>query len=294
MTFHTISSTLIDKLIKGPSPSKGNEIANLQNYIQDILSVGYHTFLQGSYKNDTAISDINDVDIVALRLQTYSGTHSPQPTTQIILWDSIFSEIEAKLKAQTRYNWTVSRGDKCINIRGGFNADVVPAAQIGTDHLVDPIAVYSFRDNVEKINKPRIHYKNGVDKNKLTNNTYKPTVRMFKNWVKNHFGDDKKTISSFKMEALVHSAEHSLFSDDYAVNFPVIANTIINKFRNSYTLPGYISSVCGTENIIANWDPVDRAKFIQKLNESKDNALHAINATSQWHADDYWKRAFNL
>ena len=29
----------------------------MQNYIQDLLGKAHHTFLQGSYRNDTAISE---------------------------------------------------------------------------------------------------------------------------------------------------------------------------------------------------------------------------------------------
>jgi hypothetical protein len=83
----------------------------------------------------------------------------------------------------------VSRGDKCITISGTPSADVVPAIRTGAI-TSDPIAIYSFRQRSERDNYPRIHYARGVDKNKAlrTNGAYKPTVRLFKRWVRQYSG----------------------------------------------------------------------------------------------------------
>ena len=60
-----VSAGLISQVSVGVSQSVIDEISAFQNNIRSLLQ-GYETFLQGSYANDTAISDINDVDIVAL------------------------------------------------------------------------------------------------------------------------------------------------------------------------------------------------------------------------------------
>jgi len=182
---HKIPSSHIEKLTSVPPATKITQVSNLQNHIQEILGDTHHTFLQGSYKNDTSISEINDVDIVAIRLRTFSGTHSPAHlrTTPNILWDTIFSEIEQKLKDQKKYIWTVTRGDKCIKVETNtLSADVVPAVQVLENHLVDPIAIFSFKKGLEKVNYPRVHWDNGKNKNQATGGHYKPIVRIFKNW----------------------------------------------------------------------------------------------------------------
>ncbi|MFH1088613.1 MAG: nucleotidyltransferase, partial [Patescibacteria group bacterium] len=248
---HNIPIQHIEKLTKGPSQAKVASVANLQNYIQELLGDTHHTFLQGSYKNDTAISDINDVDIVAVRSTTYSGTFSTQPCDRTILWDQIFSEIEYKLGSQSRYNWTVTRDDKCIKVRGAFNADVVPAVQVNTDPRTDPIVIYSFKAGQEKINYPRVHYDNGVAKHGATDEAYKPVVRMFKNWTKNHFGDTK-VVSSHQIESLVHAAENTCFSSDFAISFILVAADIDEKLKQRDVLAFKIPSVCGYEDISAN------------------------------------------
>lgn len=291
---HLIPDTLIDSLVAGPSATKITQVANMQNYIQSLLGSTHHTFLQGSYKNDTATSDINDVDVVAVRLSTYSGTFSPVRLDSMIFWDQIFSEIEAKLRNQNRYTWTVERGDKCIKIRGVFNADVVPAVQVGHDHTVDPIVVYSFRDGTEKINHPRMHYENGVEKNHVTNGNYKPMVRMFKNWAQNHFGDNKGIISSFKTEALVHGGHDTHFSDDYATSFLDLADGIVKQLNLRSLMPVGILSVCGKEDISANWNVTGRSVFASQLQQSLVHARAAHSATSAHTAEQHWRNAFNL
>lgn len=290
---HLIPQNLIDSLTSGPSATKTTQVANMQNFIQDLLGSTHHTFLQGSYKNDTAISDINDVDIVAIRLKTYSGTYSSQPVSSTVYWDQIFSEIEAKLRNQSRYNWTVTRGDKCICVRGAFNADVVPAVQVNRDHLIDPIVVYSFRDRREKLNYPRIHYQNGVRKNAATDGRYKPLVRMFKNWTLNHFGNNN-TVSSFKTEALVHSIADSNFFDDQTATFIIAANSTVASLDQAGSGPKSILSVCGQENVCANWHLNDINDFVSQLRESASYGLNAYQASSRAAAETYWRSAFNL
>ena len=266
----------------------------MQNYIQSLLGSTHHTFLQGSYKNDTATSDINDVDIVAVRLTTYSGTFSPHRSDKMILWDQIFAEIEAKLRNQNRYSWTVDRGDKCINIRGAFNADVVPAVQVDRDHTKDPIVVFSFRDDKEKNNYPRVHYENGVQKNQDTDGNYKPMVRLFKNWAQNHFGDNKAIVSSFKTEALVHNGRNTHFSDDHAESFLNLADGIVNQLNLRSLMPARILSVCGKEDISENWDLSGKTSFASQLLESLAYARAAYNATSSDVAEQNWRMAFNM
>lgn len=290
---HLIPNYLLDSITAAPSDTKTAQVASMQNYIQELLGGTHNTFLQGSYKNDTAISDINDVDIVATRVSTYSSVHSQRRFPASIPWESIFGEIEQKLSNQRLYEWTVTRGDKCIKIRGSFNADVIPAVQVNDDHRTDPLVVYSFRTFTEKLNYPRAHYYNGVQKNQVTNGRYKPTVRMFKNWVANHFGENKEIMSSFKMEALVYGADNAHFYEDPATSFIVIADETLKRLNTSHIIPTSILSVCGMENIVANWSMAGRAAFQTQLTRSLQYALAAYRATTKNAAEVNWQRAFN-
>lgn len=289
---HLIPTLAIDALMKGPSLTKTQQIAALQNHIRDLLGPNYHTFLQGSYKNDTAPSDINDVDIVVVRKNTYSSTYSPQPTSTTIAWKTIQDEIIVKLLQGNTYGWNIERGDKCVKLEGSFNADVIPAV-VYNDHAEDPIVVYSFKDGKEIVNHPRLHYTNGVAKHDATSQLYKPTVRMFKNWKQNHYGQEKNTVSSFKIEALVHDADNAHFVGDGAARFILVAENILERINLRALAPTSIMSVCGGEDITANWDLAARRRFIDQLTASVLHARQAYNATSQSIAEAHWNLAFN-
>lgn len=293
---HNIPTVHIQKHTKGISTTKRTEVANLQTYIQGLLGDTHHTFLQGSYANDTSTSDINDVDIVAIRKTTYSSVHTGLSFPTSIPWETIFSEIEAKLKNQNRYQWTVvrSEGGKCIEVRtSGFKADVVPAVQIDADAKNDPIAIYSFKTGIEKVNRPRTHIENGVAKHDATNQNYKPTVRMFKNWANNHFGD-MDIISSYQVESLVYNTPNENFHNDHAYSFLFVGNHIAELLSQRDTLPIRINSVCGTDDITANWDISARQSFKNKLKESLLHGLSACKASTIQEAQNHWDNTFNV
>ncbi|KKQ28005.1 MAG: hypothetical protein US42_C0003G0062 [Candidatus Magasanikbacteria bacterium GW2011_GWC2_37_14] len=290
---HLIPIELIEKISKGPSDTKIESVSNLQNYIQDLLGDSHHTFLQGSYRNHTAISDINDVDIVAVRKSTYSGTHSPHKFDSVIFWDQIFSEVENKLNNQNKYNWQITRDSKCIKISGAFSVDVVPAVKIDHDESEDPICIHSFKDGKEMASYPRTHIKNGESKHSSTNNNFKPLVRMFKNWKFNHFGDEK-IISSHRIESLVHSCTNDAFKNDRALSFTLVGKQIFDKLNLSVVLPSNICSVCGYENVINNWDITDKKRFNDQLIKSLGYVVKAISAQNLSEAETNWKLAFNI
>ncbi|KKR45823.1 MAG: hypothetical protein UT80_C0029G0005 [Parcubacteria group bacterium GW2011_GWC1_40_13] len=293
---HNIPTVHIQKHTRGISDTKRTEVANLQKYIQELLGDTHHTFLQGSYANDTSTSDINDVDIVAIRKTTYSSVHTGLSFPTSIPWETIFSEIETKLKNQNRYTWTVERseGGKCIEVRtSGFKADVVPAVQINEDVKSDPIAIYSFKTGIEKVNRPRTHIENGVAKHNATNQNYKPIVRMFKNWVKNHF-DNTDIISSYQVESLVYNTPNENFHNDHAYSFLFVGNHIAELLSQRDILPIKINSVCGTDDITTNWNIVARQSFKNKLKESVSHGLSAYKATTIQEAQNYWDKTFNI
>jgi tRNA nucleotidyltransferase (CCA-adding enzyme) len=67
---YKITQSAIDRYSAGPSVTRTSQVKALHENIRSALETWgdrkYDTFLQGSYRNGTAIKDINDVDIVAL------------------------------------------------------------------------------------------------------------------------------------------------------------------------------------------------------------------------------------
>ncbi|MFA4995637.1 MAG: hypothetical protein WC536_00655 [Patescibacteria group bacterium] len=285
---HNVPVQHVLKHTKSISDTKRREVANLQNYIQELL-VDHQTFLQGSYANDTSISDINDVDIVAIRKDTFSSVHSGIVCPTSIAWECIFAEIEEKLENQNRYDWTIKRSDsgKCIEVSTStFKADVVPAVKITHDIMTDPIAIYSFKTGLEKVNSPRTHIKNGAEKHNKTNENFKPVVRMFKNWSKNHFGD-ADVVSSYQIESLVHASPNENFANDHVSSFILVGSHILESLAQETQVP----SVCGTEHITNNWDS---QLFRNTLASSLVQSLAAYRATTAQEAVTAWDKAFNI
>jgi hypothetical protein len=70
--------------------------------------------------NNTAIADINDVDIVAL----YDPWRTPALRAD---WDRLFAQIANILHNSPRVAGTVTLGDKCVKLAGTLHADIGPA-----------------------------------------------------------------------------------------------------------------------------------------------------------------------
>jgi hypothetical protein len=289
MAIHLIPATAIDRYSAAPAPSTVDAVKSLHENIRSVLGAGYETFLQGSYRNDTGVADLNDVDIVAIRKNTTSSHFTGIPPSIPISWDTIFDEVQQKLEGSYHYRGKTERGDKCITVNTNFHADVVPAVQITTADA-DPIAVYSFRYASERKNYPRIHARNNTDKHQRTKDNYKPMVRVFKRWSKNWFAGTK-TAPSFYVECLVHWVPTEEFVSDRALSFFMIGNHIVQ----TVTATTYVPSVAGDKDILTSteWDWERFSRFQRQLTQSTLDVGQALQATNQDEARRLWRKAFN-
>jgi hypothetical protein len=269
-----ISQWLIDRYSAGPSESKVTQVANLQTTIRDVLGDDYDTFLQGSYRNGTAIADINDVDIVARRRKT----NAPLSPAQ---WESLFNAIASKLGNSYRVSGTVSIGDKCVKLKGRvLNADIVPAVAIG-DFEKDPIAIWSRRERDERPNYPRTHYNNGVSKHRATLQAFKPTVRLFKRWARQYSGFDK-TAPSFYIECAVHAVSTSKFNTYLPLSFAEVGLEICRWTRHTV-----IESVAGDKDILVRneWHPDKFEAFQTALIPDLQRVVKAMQSSTTQEAN---------
>jgi hypothetical protein len=276
-----ISQSLIDRYSAGPSASKVTQVANLQTTIRDVLGDNYDTFLQGSYRNGTAIADINDVDIVARRRRTNAPLSAAT-------WESLFNTIASKLRNSDRVSGTVSIGDKCVKLQGtSLNADIVPAVAIG-DFEKDPIAIWSRRKKAQRSNYPRTHYENGVRKQRATSQAFKPTVRLFKRWARQYRGFEK-TAPSFYIECAVHAVSNSKFSTYLPLSFAQVGLEICGWSRSKV-----IYSVAGDKDILVSdeWHPDKFEAFQATLMPDLRYVVRAMQASTTQEANRLWKLAF--
>jgi hypothetical protein len=280
---YKISQALIDHYAAGPSTTRTSAVKALHENIRMALETWgdkkFDTFLQGSYRNDTAIADINDVDIVAL----YDPWSSPESHER---WEWLFNHVAYVLRSTSLVSGTVTIGDKCVKLHGGLKADVVPAISRTVYSSTDPIKVYSRKEREERDNYPRTHYSNGVKKQAATSNMYKPTVRLFKRWVRQY---PTLTAPSFYIECSVHSVANSKFNTYLPLSFAAVAAE-----RMGYSHLTRIPSVAGDKDILVSseWSPADFAAFQERLRRDFTLVVQAMEASTTTEADRLWKLAF--
>jgi hypothetical protein len=278
-----ISASLINRYAAGPSATRSTAVKSLHENIRSALEIWsdkqFDTFLQGSYRNGTAIADINDVDIVAL----YDPWSSPEPPAR---WEWLFSRVAEILRETSLVSGRIKLGDKCVKVEGELNADIVPAISRTTYSTADPVIVYSRRERAERPNYPRTHYENGVSKQDSTKGTYKPTVRLFKRW-KRQYSD--LNAPSFYVECAVHSVASATFSSYLPLSFASVALEICD-----YSRYAVIKSVACDKDILVpqEWHPDDFVRFQEKLLGDARIVVSAMTASTEAEANRLWKLAF--
>jgi hypothetical protein len=289
---HLIPDSEVQRYARAPSPTTVSSVSNFQEAVRGVLGEDYETFLQGSYKNDTSVRDLNDVDIVALRKHIVSTVFSDESYSSHVTWSDIFGDVRSRLEATQRFRGKTTYGDKCIKVKAEWNADVVPAVRIKR-YDQDPIAIYSFREGKERKNFPRDHYDNGVEKHRQTNQTFKPVVRMFKRWVEKHWPYDETVAPSFYVECLVYNVPDDNFDSDLARAFFSVGYWIESSVPASPA--PYVSSVAGDKDILVEeeWKRADYARFHAQLARSTTLVLWALQARTQAEAVRHWRAAFN-
>lgn len=274
-----ISTVLIDHVSGGLSQSTIDEISAFQNNIRSLLH-GYETFLQGSYANDTAISEINDVDIVALE--------NPNGYLPTIGATSIFNDIKSKLEANLNYRGMVTIGNKCLKLSlETRDADIVPAVHplFGQpNRFGEPILI---ANNIA--NYPKTHKNNGQIKNQNTNNNYKRIVRMIKNYINNW--NLKNIAPSFYVECMIYSYDNGWFGNDLPATLNhILTHMISTNFNSNF------NSVAGDKRVITlfEWTPQNFTSFRQHVINKLQYLNSAISATNELVANGYFRNFFNL
>lgn len=196
----------------------------------NLSNLDIEIFTQGSYANNTNVKADSDVDICVMCKSTFFGLYPEGYSASYYGYvnsDYHFDEYRRevfKAMCDKFGNDNVVDGNKSIKIKSNtyrVQADVVPAfllkdyAAIGSldkNVFVEGIKFISKKEKVV-INYPKLHIKNGVEKNKDTNKRYKQLVRIMKN-MKNDMVEagsvNGDKISSFLVECLVWNVPNEI------------------------------------------------------------------------------------
>lgn len=176
---------------------------SIRNILDQVKWTGLNKniYLQGSYRNHTNIYGNSDVDVVV----EFRATDLLSFQEFLELKHSVMD-----ILAQ-RGNKSVTIGNKSAKVkRTPLDADVVVCQQAFVNS-VECIRFFA-QDGRKIINYPKKHHDSGADKNKRTNETYKPTVRIFKNMRERLIRDgklDSETAPSYFVECLLYNVPDS-------------------------------------------------------------------------------------
>lgn len=165
-------------------------------------------FLQGSYKQDTAIHDINDVDVVALCELWQPGSGSGNTS-----WsrDQIFAAIANAIQREARYARAIAYGptSMCVKVSAGVQVEVLPAvyASGNNDPQKEPFRLYrpesaQWADGFARYHQGWLTWKNAKGQ---ADGNFIPLVKVLKH-LRTRFA--LKAVS-FHIECLAFSLPHT-------------------------------------------------------------------------------------
>jgi len=254
------------------------------NYWPD--NINYDLYLQGSYKNNTNIWGDMDVDIILQLNNSFcSNLNEEQNKLLGIVNASYFLSDFRKdvLSALQKYYGlnNLAIGNKTIKLKedgSRLPADILVCLQyrnyfkLNYSTYIEGILFWTRNESREIINYPKLHYDNGVSKNKKCDNLYKPAVRIFKNvrtYLSNKKILDKRLIPSYFLESLLYNVPNDKFDRSYQITFlgvltwimdSLLANQCENYLCQNEQLPLF-------GNTPEQWSKHDALIFLTKLSE---------------------------
>ena len=239
-----------------PSPSFIKQAASEHENIRSLIEnpngpareLSPRCFLQGSYKQDTAIDRINDIDIVVLceLWQPGYGNAGGRSFGRNEIFNIVASSITANNlhKSKVRYN----DGSMCIKVDLGIKVEILPVVfkQNNYDFHKEPFRLYrpekqQWEDGYARYHQNLLSWKNSREK---TNGNFKPAIKVFKH-LRSLFNIDAV---SFHIESFLYNLPDSLYlgnPPDYITN---ILNFII-KWDSEEWYKTDIKTPCGDRSI---------------------------------------------
>ena len=298
-----LSDSFVLSYARPPSDDVIQRAIKHHTAVRDLLGTGYLTLLQGSYRNHTALAELNDVDILAIDRAMDRDEQARRYGDDAAAWRARFSQIERALQRDPRYAERWERRDKCIRLNTPVRLDIVPALG-APDAERDPIVIYSFERRETLRSWPRAHYEANVAKSQATHGAFKQTVRLLKRWARAHFGR-RPVAPSYMIEALVHSVPDARFQGRPAEVFYRVISTLLDthrplaqwllspssldRYRAAHELPR--PGVPG--EVIEDWPEEARRELFDALADSREALRAALTAPTPARAEAAWRSAFH-
>ncbi len=252
-------------------------------------------FLQGSYANDTNVTQSSDVDIVIRLVSVWRADKTSLSASDAERYENNTKNCEYKFIwfnqdilecLQSHFgNGFVVNDPKCLTLRKHSkfcDADIIPAFTYKLFGLYPSPETEKFKEGIcfdtndgkQIINFPKLHKQSLIDKSKDTNGNFKETVRMFKN-LKDALLDNGKIsediAKSYYIENLLYNIPNNLFIGTYKEKFLNILEKLINDF-NDNSVAKY-SCANGVHKLISDttWQTNFLKQFLTALCLIRDN-----------------------
>jgi hypothetical protein len=208
-------------------------------------------FLQGSYRQATAIHTINDIDIVVL----CELWHPPSVGAGAGPgWsrDDIFNTVAAPLFADGRYRAKVRYGPQsmCIKVDLGIKVEILPVVykQGNNDPSVEPFRMYrpeatEWRDGFARYHQGWLTWKNAAVK---THSNFIPMIKILKH-LRSLFGLEAV---SFHLECLLFSLPDEVFPGSAADYIPAVLSAITAMTAEARWIAG-CRTPCGDRDVLS-------------------------------------------
>jgi hypothetical protein len=247
-------------------------------------------FLQGSYKQDTAIYTINDVDIVALCEELSQG-EGPGGGGRTYTRDEIFDIVAAPLLNDGRYRDKVRYhgGSMCIKVDLGIKVEILPAVykRGNNDFSKEPFRIYrpgkGWDDGYARYHQAWLSYKN---RDEATGGNFIPAIKVLKH-LRSHYGLDAV---SFHIECLLFSLPDAVFRGSRADSISQVLNHIAATSVNTWygrILPAPCGDgrdiFTGAEWSQSSWEAFHRAVTVWARGARiATQALQRVQAVEAW------------
>jgi hypothetical protein len=243
-------------------------------------------FLQGSYRQNTAIYTINDVDIVALCALWYPGTNGGRGWSR----DEIFQIIAAPLLNDGRYKDKVryTPDSTCIKVDLGIKVEILPVVYKtgSSDSTQEPFYLYRPEESKWVEGFARYHQRWLSWKNSRTYENFIPVIKIFKHLNAKY----KLAVTSFYIECLLFSLPESLFQRDPATYIAALLNHISSMPLSTWRTAS-LKTPCEDRDIFTNseWSFDNWQMFHESVVVWNKVAQYAIAATDQAMAIQFWQ-----
>jgi hypothetical protein len=281
-----------------PSPSFEKTAAREHNSITTLIKNPYGLasvlspicFLQGSYKQETAIYTINDVDIVVLckLWQPGSGDVGSRSWSR----DEIFDTVAAPLLNDGRYKNKVRYHSNsiCIKVDLDIKIEILPVVYKAgnSDPKKEPFRLYrpekgSWEDGYARYHQDWLTWKNQKDR---IGGNFKPAIKVFKH-LRSHYSLDAV---SFHIECLLFSLPDSLFAGGPADYIPATLGYIASTPALTW-YSKVVKTPCDDRDIFveSEWSKTSWEmfhKFVVVWAEAAQNASRALDRNT---AIKFWR-----